>query len=132
VVMLLSDAGYTSYASLVMVSRKMAQEKPDLVQRFIDASRQGWVDYLNGDPAAANALIKRDNPDMTDELLAFGRAKLRDYGIIESGEAATRGVGIMNDARWKEFFDVMAADGLYPKDMDYRQAYTLQFVGGKR
>jgi len=132
VVMLLSDAGYTSYASLVMVSRKMAQEQPDLVQRFVDASIQGWISYLNGDPAAANALIKRDNPDMTDELLAFGRAKLKDYGIIESGEATSRGVGIMNDARWKEFFDVMAADGLYPKDMDFRAAYTLQFVGGKR
>ncbi len=129
VVMLLSDSGYTSYASLVVTSRKLVNEQPDLVQRFVDASILGWADYLNGDPAPANALIKRDNPDMTDELLAFGRRKLKDYGIVLSGEATSLGIGAMNDARWKEFFDLMAADGLYPSTMDYRQAYTLQFVG---
>lgn len=129
VVMLLSDSGYTSYASLVVVSRKLVEERPDLVQRFVDASILGWADYLNGDPAPANALIKRDNPDMTDELLAYGRSKLKDYGIILSGEATSLGIGTMNDARWKEFFELMAADGLYPSGMDYRQAYTLQFVG---
>ena len=129
VVMLLSDAGYTSYASLVVVPRKMALERRELVQRFVDATILGWASYLNGDPTPANALIKRDNPDMTDELLAYGRDKLKTYGIIESGAATSRGIGAMDDARWKAFFDVMAADGLYPKDMDYRQAYTVDFVG---
>jgi len=129
VVMLLSEAGYTSYASLVVVPRKMVQEQRDLVQRFVDATILGWASYLNGDPAPANALIKRDNPDMTDELLAYGRDKLKAYGIIDSGDAATRGIGAMNDERWKSFFDVMAADGLYPPSLDYRQAYTLDFIG---
>lgn len=128
VVMLLSDAGYTSYGALLTVSRKLAQENPALVRRFVDATTQGWISYLNGDPAPANALIKRDNPDMTDDLLAFGRDKLKEHGIVDSGDAQTGGIGIMNDARWKAFFDVMAADGLYPKDMDYRQAYSLEFV----
>ena len=129
VVMLLSDAGYTSYASLIVTSRKMADEQHDLVQRFVDASILGWASYLNGDPAPANALIKRDNPDMSDELLAYGRGKLKDYGIVDSGDTATRGIGAMNDERWKAFFDLMAADGLYPANMDYRRAYTLAFVG---
>ena len=129
VVMLLSDAGYTSYASLIVASRKMVDTQPDVVQRFVDASIVGWASYLNGDPAPAHALIKRDNPDMTDELLAYGRDKLKAYGIVESGDAATGGIGAMNDARWKAFFDLMAADGLYPAGMDYRRAYTLAFVG---
>jgi len=129
VVMLLSDAGYTSYASLIVVQRKMVQEQRDLVQRFVDATILGWASYLNGDPKPANALIKRDNPDMTDELLAYGRDKLKAYGIIESGAALSRGIGVMDDTRWKSFFEVMSADGLYPKDMDYRAAYTLDFVG---
>jgi NitT/TauT family transport system substrate-binding protein len=128
VVMLLSDSGYASYASLIVVSRKMVQENPALVKRFVDATVAGWADYMNGDPAPANALIKRDNPDMTDDLLAYGRAKLKDYGIIESGDATTHGIGAMNDARWKAFFDIMSADGLYPKTMDYRQAFTLEFI----
>ena len=129
VVMLLSDSGYTSYASLVVVSRKMTEQQPDLVKRFVDATVQGWVSYLSGDPGPANALIKRDNPEMTDDMLAYGRGKLKEYGIVESGDAKTRGVGAMDDVRWKAFFDVMAADGLYPAAMDYRKAYTLDYVG---
>ncbi len=134
VVMLLSDSGYTSYASLVVTSRKMVEQKPDVVRRFVDATIQGWISYLNGDPAPANALIKRDNPDMSDELLAYGRGKLKEYGVVDSGDAKTvdakaGSIGVMNDARWKAFFDVMAADGLYPTTMDYRKAYTLEYVG---
>jgi NitT/TauT family transport system substrate-binding protein len=129
VVMLLSDSGYASYASLVVTSRKMVEQKPDVVRRFVDATIQGWDSYLNGDPAPANALIKRDNPDMSDDLLAYGRGKLKEYGVVDSGDAKTHGIGIMNDARWKAFFDVMAADGVYPATMDYRKAYTLDYVG---
>ncbi len=128
VVMLLSDSGYASYASLIVVSRKMTEQKSDVVKRFVDATREGWNSYLNGDPAPANTLIKRDNPDMSDEMLAYGRAKLKEYGVIDSGEAKTGGIGVMNDARWKEFFDLMASDGLYPKTMDYKKAYTLDYV----
>ncbi|MBY0509885.1 MAG: ABC transporter substrate-binding protein [Rhodospirillaceae bacterium] len=129
VVMLLSDSGYTSYASLVVTSRKIVEQKPDVVRRFVDATLQGWASYLNGDPAPANALIKRDNPDMSDDLLAYGRGKLKEYGVIESGDAKVNGIGTMSDARWKAFFDVMVADGLYPATMDYRKAYTLEYVG---
>ena len=128
-VMLLSDAGYTSYASLVVVPKKLVETRPDLVRKFVDATIKGWVSYLNGDPAPAHALIKKDNPDMSDETLAYGRGKLKEYGIVESGDATTKGIGAMNDERWKAFFDVMAADGLYPKTLDTKQAYTLQFVG---
>ena len=128
-VMLLSDSGYASYASVIVVSRRMIDTQAQVVQKFVDATIRGWVSYLNANPSPANELIKRDNPDMTDELLSYGRARLKEYGIAESGEASKHGLGAMTDARWKEFFDVMAADGLYPKDMDYKKAFTTQFVG---
>ena len=128
VVMLLADSGYASYASLIMVPRKRLEEQPELVRRFVDASVQGWLSYLTGDPKAANALIKRDNPEMTDELLAYGRTKLKEHGIVQSGDADGSGVGVMTAERWKAFFDVMAADGLYPKDMMYQRAYVTDFV----
>ena len=127
-VFLLADAGYASYGSLIQTSRKLVEEKPDLVQRFVDASIEGWYSYLYGDPAPANALIKRDNPEMTDDVLAYARAKMREYGIVDSGETETHGIGAMVDARWRDFFDVMAGQGLYPKDMDWKRAYTAQFV----
>ncbi len=128
-VFLLADSGYTSYAAIITTSRKLTQTNPDLVQRFVDASIEGWVAYLYGDPKLADARIKADNPEMTDELLSYGREKLRSYGIVDSGDSKSKGIGVMTDARWKDFFDVMATDGLYKKEMDYKQAYTLSFVG---
>jgi len=127
--MLLADSGYASYSSVIMTSTKRVADQPDLVRRFVEASIAGWVSYLSGDPAPANALIKKDNPDMSNELLAFGRAKLIEHGMITSGDAAAQGIGIMTEDRWRAFFDVMAADGLYPKTMDFRKAYTTAFVG---
>ncbi len=131
VVMLLADAGYQSYGALIETSDKLMREKPDLVQRFIDASIEGWYSYLYGDPSPGNALIKRDNPEMTDALIAYGIGKMKEYGIIDSGDAKTSGIGAMNEARWGEFFGTMAKAGLYPADMDFRRAFTLQFVNKK-
>jgi len=128
-VFLLADAGYTSYASVIQTSRKLVEQKPDLVQRFVDASIEGWYSYLYGDPTPANALIKKDNPEMTDALLAYAMAHLKQYGIVDSGEAEKNGIGTMNDARWENFFEVMAKQGLYPQTLDFHQAYTLRFIG---
>jgi len=131
VVMLLADAGYSSYGSLIQTSDKLVQQNPDLVQRFVDASIEGWYSYLYGDPAPANALIKRDNPEMTDTLLAYGIAKLKEYGIVDSGDTKTDGIGAMTEKRWQEFFDTMAGAGVYSKDLDFRKAFTVQFVNKK-
>ncbi|HYM73537.1 MAG TPA: ABC transporter substrate-binding protein [Stellaceae bacterium] len=131
VVMLIADSGYASYGSVIQVAAKTAQDKPDLVQRFVDASIEGWYSYLYGDPGPGNALIKKDNPEMTDALIAYGIAKIKQYGIVDSGDAKANGIGAMSDARWKEFYDTMANAGLYPAGMDYQKAYTLQFVNRK-
>jgi NitT/TauT family transport system substrate-binding protein len=131
IVLLLADAGYSSYGSLIQTSNKLVRENPDLVQRFVDASIEGWYGYLYGDPAPANALIKRDNPEMTDALLAYGIAKIKEYGIVDSGNAKTNGIGAMTEARWHDFFETMANAGVYPKDLDFRKAFTLRFVDKK-
>jgi NitT/TauT family transport system substrate-binding protein len=131
VVMLLADAGYSSYGALIQTSQKLVQDKPDLVQRFINASIEGWYSYLHDDPAPANALIKKDNPEMTDALLAYGRDKMKEYGVVDGGDAKQSGIGAMTEARWRDFFETMGKAGLYPADLDFRRAYTLQFVNQK-
>ncbi|HZT88982.1 MAG TPA: ABC transporter substrate-binding protein [Stellaceae bacterium] len=131
VVLLLADAGYASYASILETSDKLAHDKPDLVQRFVDASIEGWYSYLYDDPSPANALIKRDNPDMSDGLLAYGRSKMKEAGMVDSGDAKENGIGAMTDARWRDFFGVMKKADLYPADLDWHRAYTLQFVNHK-
>jgi NitT/TauT family transport system substrate-binding protein len=128
VVMLLADAGYSSYGSVIQTAEKTVRDKADLVQRFVDASIEGWYSYLYGDPEPGNALIKRDNPEMTDALLAYGIAKIKEYGIVDSGDAKKYGIGAMTEARWQDFFETMASAGVYPKDLDFRKAFTLRFV----
>jgi NitT/TauT family transport system substrate-binding protein len=125
---LFADYGYPSYATMVMVSQKMVDTHPEVVQAFVNASIEGWYDYLNGDPSPANALIKKDDPDESDPLLAYAIKTMKADGIVEGGDAATLGIGAMTDARWKTFFDVMSQEGVYPKTLDYKASYTLRFV----
>src|ERR1700722_8275564 len=130
-IFLLADQGFSAYSTLIETRRELVDKKPDLVQRFVDASIVGWYNYLYGDNAAANALIKSQNPEMTDELLAYSVAKMKEYGIVDSGDAKTLGVGAMTDAHMKDFFDKMVRAGVAKANLDYRKAYTLQFVNKK-
>lgn len=127
-VFLLADYGYTSYATVLMTSKKLVAEKPQLVQRFIDASIKGWYSYLYGSHAKALAMIKHDNPDYTDQNDKDSTDAMIKYGIIDSGDAKKLGIGAMTDARWKDFFDTMVQAKVYEPTLDYKQAYTLQFV----
>ena len=127
-VFLLADAGYPSYAAMILARDRLIADRPEVVRAFVEGSAAGWKSYLDGDPAPADALILKDNPEMRQEVLDQARAKLKSYGIVDSGDAATLGLGAMTDARWKEFFDMAVANGVYPADMDYRRAYTLQFL----
>jgi len=128
VIHLLADNGYVSYATTLETRQQLVQEKPDVVQRFVNATIEGWYSYIYGDRTAANALIKKDNPEMSDEQLAYSHAKMKEYGIVDSGDALKLGIGAMTAARWKEFADTMVQAGVYPADLDVSKAYTLQFV----
>jgi len=131
VVHLLADGGYSTYATTIETSWKLVNEKPDLVQRFVNGTIEGWYTYLYGDPGPANALIKKDNPEMTDEQIAHSLVTLKKYGIVDSGDAERLGIGAMVDARWKDFHSIMVEAGLYTPDLDLKRAYTLQFVNKK-
>ena len=127
-VFLLADHGFGTYATTVETRREMVDTKPDLVQRFVDASAIGWYNYLYGDNSAGNAMIKKMNPEMTDELLSYSVVKMKEYGIVDSGDTLRDGIGAMSDARVASFFDKMVRAGVVRRDIDYRQAYTLRFV----
>ncbi len=127
-VFLLSDYGYPGYAAFILASDRMIADDPETVQAFVDASIKGWVSYLYGDPSPANALIKRDNPEMTDEVIANAINLMKENGIVDSGETLTLGVGAMTDARWKQFYDEMVEAGVYDASLDLHSAYTLEFV----
>ena len=98
------------------------------MQRFVDASAIGWYHYLYGDNSKANAMIKDENPDVTDDQIAFSIGEMKKYGVVDSGDTFKLGIGAMTDARWKDFFDKMVETGMVAASADYKKAYTLQFV----
>jgi NitT/TauT family transport system substrate-binding protein len=127
-VFLLADNGYPGYATMLLAPDSLIAGNPAAVKAFVEATAQGWHDYLYGDPKPADALIKAANPEMTQDVIDQARDKMKSYGIVDSGDAKTLGIGVMTDARWKQFFDMAADQSVYPKTLDYKQAYTLQFV----
>jgi NitT/TauT family transport system substrate-binding protein len=127
-VFLLADDGFNAYSTLIETRRDLVQKRPDLVQRFVDASAIGWYHYIYGDSRPGNELIKKQNPEMTDALLAYSIATMKEFGIVDSGDSIKLGIGAMTDARWKSFFDKMVHAGVVKPSLDVRRAYTLQFV----
>ncbi len=127
-IILLADNGFNAYSTLIETRRELIDKKPDLVQRFVDASVIGWYHYLYGDNTPGNTMIKKLNPEMTDELLAYSVAKMKEYGIVDSGDTLRDGIGAMSDDRVASFFDKMVRAGVVRRDIDFRKAYTLRFT----
>jgi NitT/TauT family transport system substrate-binding protein len=127
VVYWLADYGYNPYACTIETTRKTIQTQPDRVQRFVTASLQGWQSYLQN-PQPGNQLIQQANPQMTQELLAYGIAKLKEYSIVTGGDAARLGIGAMTEQRWQEQFQTMVQAKLLQPSTPYQNAFTLQFV----
>ena len=127
-VFLLADQGFATYATTIETRRELVEENPDIVQCFVDGSAIGWYNYLYGDNADANAMIMRDNPEMTEDKIAYSIEKLKEYGIVDSGDARELGIGAMTEERIETFFAQMVEAGLFEADLDFRQAYTLEFT----
>lgn len=127
-VFLAADYGFDTYSTLIETRRETVEKRTDMVQRFIDASIIGWYNYMYHDNAAANALIKRENPEMTDAQIAFTLAKMKESGIVDSGQSLTKGIGAMSHERIASFYDKMSKAGVVKPGLDLSKGYTLQFV----
>jgi len=127
-IFLLADYGFNGYSTLIETRQDVIDNSPDMVQRFVDASIIGWYNYLYGDNSAANAMIKKLNPEMTDELLAYSVNKMKEFGIVDSGDTGKNGIGAMTDERVTDFFKKMVHAGVVRPDIDYRKSYTLRFI----
>jgi NitT/TauT family transport system substrate-binding protein len=124
---LLADGGYPPYGSTIVTTEKMIAEKPDVVARFVKASLEGWHDYLEN-PAPGNALIKADNPKMSDEQIAFALVKLKETKALDKGDAATLGIGVITAERYKQIYDFLVAGGLLDPKTDWKKGFDDRFV----
>ena len=125
---LIADHGFASYATTIETMNETIETKPEVVQCFVDGSAIGWYNYLYGNPEAANARIKADNAEMSDDQLAFSIAQMKAFGIVDSGDTEKLGIGAVTDERMKSFYDSMVAAGVEQEGLDYTQAYTTQFA----
>lgn len=128
-VFMLADQGWPPYATTIVCSRKTLNARPQAVAAFVKASMQGWKSYLSADPSPGNALIKKDNPNMTDDLLAFGIRTLKATGTVMGGDAATMGIGTITEARMKQTYDMLVAHKLLdPKKVSVKNTFTTEFI----
>ena len=125
---LLADYGYDTYATTIETMQDTIDQRPEVVKCFVDGSAKGWYNYLYGDNNAANELIKKDNPDITDEQIAFSIAQMKKFGIVDSGDSEKQGIGAMTDARMQSFYDKMVKAKVMPEGINIKKAYTLDFV----
>jgi NitT/TauT family transport system substrate-binding protein len=130
-VFLLADEGYPSYATMVLAPNAFARDNAGALRDFIAASAEGWRDYIQGDGKAADALIRQANPEMTQDVLDQAREKLKANGIVDGGDAALYGLGTMTEERWRSFFEVTSEAGVYPPNLDWRQAFTTHYLPGR-
>lgn len=128
-VFLIADAGYSTYSTTIETMRATIQNRPEVVECFVDGSILGWYNYLYGDNAAANALIKEHNPEMTDDRIAYAIAEMKARGIVDSGDALEAGIGVLTAARVRDFHDQMVAAGVIESGIDWRSAVDTAFTG---
>ncbi len=126
-VFLLAEYGYPPYAQTIVALEKTVKTRADVVRRFYQGTAEGWKSYL-ANPAPGNALIKKDNPQMPDDVIAFGVATMKKYGLVDGGDARRLGILAMTDARWLQTFEFMVSAGMLDPNVDRRKAYTLDFV----
>ena len=127
-VFLMADYGYPSYGAMILASNKMIIENPDIVQDFVDASIDGWVEYIYGDPSLGNQLILSENNEMTEAVLFQAIKKIREYNMISNEVLLGKNIGTMSDKKWNDFFTIMAENNVYDKTLNWKEAYTLDFI----
>ena len=127
-VFLMADAGYTTYSTMIEGMADYVAANPDITKRFVEASIIGWYNYMYGDNKAANDWIKKDNPDMSDEQIAFTISQMKKYGLLVSGESEAGGIGCFSEAGVKAFYDKMVEAKVVKADLDLSKVYTTEYV----
>ena len=128
-VFLIADAGYSSYATTIETMQQTIDERPEVVECFVEGSIKGWYNYLYGDNAGANDLIKAANPEMTQDKIDFAISKMKEWGIVDSGDTETMGIGVITEEKVTDFYNKMVEAGVVKAGLDYSATYTTQFVG---
>lgn len=128
-VFLIADAGYSTYATTIETMADTIKDRPEVVKCFVEGSIKGWYTYLYGDNTAANDLIKQDNPEMSDDKIAYAIDKMKEFGIVDSGDTENLGIGAITEAKVEDFYRKMVASGVIEDGLDWKAALDTSFTG---
>ena len=127
-VFLLADYGYPSYGAMVLASSNVLKNNPEIVKAFVDASIEGWRQYIYDDPSLGNELIMLENNEMKEDILLHAIKKIRNYELVSNEISKGLDIGLMTDIKWESFFKTMSINGVYEKDLEWRESFTLDFI----
>ena len=127
-VFLLADYGYPSYGAMVLASSNLLKNNPEIVKAFVDASIEGWRQYIYDDPSLGNELIMLENNEMKEDILLQAIKKIRNYELVSNEISKGLDIGLMTDIKWESFFKTMSINGVYEKDLEWRESFTLDFI----
>ena len=127
-VFLLADYGYPSYGAMVLASSNVLKNNPEIVKAFVDASIEGWRQYIYDDPSLGNELIMLENNEMKEDILLQAIKKIRNYELVSNEISKGLDIGLMTEIKWESFFKTMSINGVYEKDLEWRESFTLDFI----
>ena len=127
-VFLLADYGYPSYGAMVLASSEVITNNPEIVKAFVNASIEGWRQYIYEDPSLGNELIMLENNEMKEDILLQAIKKIRNYELVSNEISKGLDIGLMTDIKWESFFETMASNGVYEKNLKWRESFTLDFI----
>ena len=124
--LLVAATGFNPYASLLVTTRKIIEDHPDLVRHVTEAAVEGWLHYLES-PETTNKHINQLNPELDVEILQEGARQSRPLVLDETARA--HGLGHMTRARWELLSTQMIDCGILERGgLELGAAYTTDFL----
>lgn len=129
---LIGKEGYPPYGNSIACRTEVIEQHPEEIKAFIHASMKGWKSYL-ASPAKGNELIIKDNPNMTEDRIAYAVNLLNSSGIATGGDAQTKGIGYISDSRMEKTWDMAVENNLFSaSEVTLSDVYTTEFVDAVR
>ena len=95
------------YGDSLITSEKIARERPELVERFLRATRQGWIYAMDHPQEITDVILSRYKSTKSREDLLAEAESMRELvqpGLIE--------IGHMNPERWRQIASIFVKFGM--------------------
>lgn len=126
VLMQMADHGLLLYGSAVIVSGKLAAEKPDAVRSLVRAVTRGLRDAA-ANPNFGGQLVARRNDDLQPEIEAEKLAMVIEKNVL-TPYVRTHGFGGIDRERWSQALDQLALAGNFRDKARAGDAFSDAFL----